>query len=65
MPILWHLSQEDPRRYNELKRDIPLITNIMLTQFLRERERSHLVIRKNYDTILRMLSIHYQKEEKH
>ena len=29
----------------------PLITNIMLTQALRELERSHLVDRLNYDTI--------------
>ncbi|WP_454844732.1 winged helix-turn-helix transcriptional regulator [Priestia megaterium] len=29
-PILWHLADEGPLRYNELKRGIPLITNIML-----------------------------------
>ena len=37
--------------YNELKRGIPLITNIMLTQSLRELEKSFLVERKNYDSI--------------
>ena len=51
LPILWHLADEGTLRYNELKRGIPLITNIMLTQALRELERSHLVDRVNYDTI--------------
>ena len=51
LPILWHLADEGTLRYNELKRGIPLITNIMLTQALRELERSHLVDRLNYDTI--------------
>ena len=51
LPILWHLAGEGTLRYNELKRGIPLITNIMLTQSLRELERSRLVERINYDTI--------------
>lgn len=51
LPILWHLADEGTLRYNELKRGIPLITNIMLTQSLRELERSRLVERRNYDTI--------------
>lgn len=51
LPILWHLADEGTLRYNELKRGIPLITNIMLTQSLRELERSYLVERKNYDSI--------------
>ena len=49
-PILWHLADEGTLRYNELKRGIPLITNIMLTQSLRELEKSYLVERKSYDT---------------
>ena len=51
LPILWHLADEGTLRYNELKRGIPLITNIMLTQSLRELERSYLIERKNYDSI--------------
>lgn len=51
LPILWHLADEGKLRYNEIKRGIPLITNIMLTQALRELERSQLVDRLNYDTI--------------
>ena len=50
-PILWHLADEGTLRYNEIKRGIPLITNIMLTQSLRELEKSQLVQRINYDTI--------------
>lgn len=51
LPILWHLADEGTLRYNAIKRGIPLITNIMLTQALRELERSQLVDRLNYDTI--------------
>ena len=51
LPILWHLADEGALRYNELKRGIPLITNIMLTKSLRELERSYLIERKNYDSI--------------
>ena len=50
-PILWHLAEEGSLRYNELKRGIPLITNIMLTQSLRELENSYLIERKDFDTI--------------
>ena len=51
IPILWHLADEGTLRYNELKRGIPLITNIMLTQSLRELEKSRLVDRVSYDSI--------------
>ena len=51
LPILWHLADEGTLRYNELKRGIPLITNIMLTQSLRELEKSCLVERRKYDSI--------------
>ena len=51
IPIMWHLADEGTLRYNELKRDIPGITNIMLTKSLQELEAHHLVFRKQYDTI--------------
>ena len=51
LPILWHLADEGTLWYNELKRGIPLITNIMLTQSLRELEKSFLIERRNYDSI--------------
>jgi len=51
LPILWHLFDQEATRYNELKRSVPGITNIMLTKSLRELEESGLVSRKQYDTV--------------
>ena len=45
-PIIWYLHEKKSTRYNELKRRIPEITNIMLTKSLRELERDGLVERK-------------------
>ena len=46
LPILWYLHEKKSTRYNELKRRIPEITNIMLTKSLRELEADGLVERK-------------------
>ena len=51
LPILWHLADEGTLRYNELKRGIPIITNIMLTQSLRDLEDAMLVERHNLETV--------------
>ncbi|MBR1735925.1 MAG: helix-turn-helix transcriptional regulator [Firmicutes bacterium] len=51
LPILWYLHEKENTRYNELKRRIPGITNIMLTKSLRELEEKGLVIRTVYETI--------------
>jgi DNA-binding HxlR family transcriptional regulator len=51
IPILWHLADEGTLRYNELKRGVYGITNIMLTKSLQELEEHDLIIRKSYDTI--------------
>jgi DNA-binding HxlR family transcriptional regulator len=51
IPILWHLADEGTLRYNELKRGVYGITNIMLTKSLQELEEHGLVVRKQYDTI--------------
>lgn len=52
IPILWHLANEKrPLRYNELKRSIPTITNIMLTKSLQELEAHCLINRKQFDVI--------------
>lgn len=51
MPIIWYLYENDTTRFNELKRKIKGITNIMLTKSLRELEENNLVIRKQYNTI--------------
>ena len=45
VPILWHLSEGGTLRYNQLKRGVHGITNIMLTQSLQELEAHGLVNR--------------------
>jgi DNA-binding HxlR family transcriptional regulator len=51
IPILWHLSEHDTLRYNEIKRSVYGITNMMLTKSLQELEGYHLIHRKQYDII--------------
>ena len=51
MPIIWYLYENETTRFNELKRKIKGITNIMLTKSLRELEENNFVIRKQYNTI--------------
>lgn len=46
--ILWHLGLEGTKRFSELKRMIPQITQKMLTNQLRELEDDLLVERKVY-----------------
>lgn len=49
LPLVWYLHEKENTRYNELKRRIPGITNIMLTKSLREMETDGLVIRRVLD----------------
>lgn len=51
IPILWHLADEGTLRYNELKRGVVGITNIMLTKCLRELVDHDLVKREELGTI--------------
>jgi len=51
LPILWYLQAADATRYNELKRRIPGITNMMLTKSLRELEEAGLVSRDVVDSV--------------
>lgn len=46
--ILWHLGLEGTKRFSELKKMIPHITQKMLTNQLRELEEDQLVHRKVY-----------------
>ncbi|MCR8632612.1 winged helix-turn-helix transcriptional regulator [Paenibacillus radicis (ex Xue et al. 2023)] len=46
--ILWHLGLEGTKRFSELKKLIPSITQKMLTNQLRELEEDQLVTRKVY-----------------
>ncbi|MEN2402456.1 helix-turn-helix domain-containing protein [Flavobacterium sp. MC2016-06] len=50
MPILWRL-QDNVLRYGELKKDIPHITDKMLTSQLRELENTGLIQRKIYAVV--------------
>ncbi|WP_444658023.1 winged helix-turn-helix transcriptional regulator [Caproiciproducens sp. R2] len=45
LPIIWELSAKDSMRYNELKRHLDGITNIMLTRALNGLEKNGLVLR--------------------
>ena len=51
LPILWCLSSKDFTRYNELKRKVKGITNMMLTKSLKELEEHKLIVRTQYETI--------------
>lgn len=51
LPILWAIHQSGVIRYNELKRQIEGITNMMLTQSLKELEQYGLVIRTQFPEI--------------
>ncbi|WP_159887322.1 winged helix-turn-helix transcriptional regulator [Paenibacillus puerhi] len=49
--ILWHLGLEGTKRFSELKKKIPHITQKMLTNQLRELEEDKLVYRKVYPEV--------------
>lgn len=51
LPVLWHLFDAESVRYNELKRSVVGITNIMLTQCLRELETAGLVRRDDFGEV--------------
>ena len=51
LPILWHLAEKETLRYNELKRTVRGVTNMMLTKCLRELEDFGLVTRKQYNEV--------------
>ena len=49
LPIIWTLSTQEKMRYNELKRHLGRISNIMLTRCLSGLEEYGLVVRTAYD----------------
>ena len=51
LKIIWTIYQSEVIRYNELKRNIVGITNMMLTQSLKELESSNIINRKQYNEI--------------
>jgi DNA-binding HxlR family transcriptional regulator len=48
LPIIWALWQNKTLRYNELKRCIAGITNMVLSSSLKEMENQGLIVRKQY-----------------
>lgn len=51
LPIMWYLFENNFTRYNELKRKVKGITNMMLTKSLKELEKHNLIVRNQYETI--------------
>ena len=51
LPILWHLAENKTVRYNELRRCVVGITNMMLSKCLKELEECNLVSRLQYNEI--------------
>lgn len=48
LPIIWALNKNGTMRYNELKRNIDGITNMMLTHSLKELEADGIIKRKQF-----------------
>lgn len=48
LPIIWALSKNKVMRYNELKKNIEGITNMMLTQTLKELESYGIINREQF-----------------
>jgi DNA-binding HxlR family transcriptional regulator len=51
LPILWMLCTNGTLRYNELKKGVPGITNVMLANTLKELEKLGLVNRVQFNEI--------------
>lgn len=51
LPIIWKLSKKESMRYNELKRELEGITNIMLTRSLQYLEEHDLITREELKQI--------------
>ncbi len=51
LPIIWALNRSGTLRYNELKRRLPGVTSMMLTQVLKDLETYGIVRRTQYPEI--------------
>jgi DNA-binding HxlR family transcriptional regulator len=51
LPIIWALNKNEKLRYNELKRNIDGITNMMLTQTLKDLEENFIINREQFNEI--------------
>lgn len=50
-PIILYIIKKDKKRFGEIKKMIPTITQKMLTQQLRELEEDHVIERKVYAVV--------------
>jgi DNA-binding HxlR family transcriptional regulator len=51
LPIVWIVGKEKVIRFNELKRKLSSVSNIMLSKSLQELEADHIIIRTQYNEI--------------
>lgn len=51
LPIVWIVGKEKIIRFNELKRKLVGVSNIMLSKSLQELEADHVIVRKQYNEI--------------
>lgn len=51
LAIIWHLSQHESIRFNELQRMLNGISNLMLSKSLQELEQNNIVNRIQYNSI--------------
>ena len=58
LPILCILADGKPKRYGEIKKSIPEITNMMLSQSLKELENCDMVRRKQHSEIPPRVNTH-------
>ena len=63
-PIIWVLSQNSVLRYNEIKRKVCGITNMMLSQSLKELEGNGLIARIQYMEIPPRVEYHLTESGK-
>ncbi|XPV74877.1 MAG: winged helix-turn-helix transcriptional regulator [Desulfovibrio sp.] len=49
--IIWHLADGEPKRFGQLRRLMPKVTQKMLTQQLRNLEKHEVVNRKVYPEV--------------
>lgn len=51
LSVLWHLSDRDVVRYNEIRRIVKGLTSFILTKCLRELEEDSLIRRIQYEKV--------------
>lgn len=51
LSIIWHLTQQESIRFNELQRNLNGISNLMLSKSLQELQNDNIVSRMQYNSI--------------